>query len=181
MNFLEILGHAANREEMTDEEDPDLIQLDTNFASTILNLEKNAKNVYSHACLKKKIWKTKFLKLEKVPVFGSSCDIFYDSSTKKKRPYIPESFRKIVFNSVHNLAHPGIKATTKLLKSKQAQTMFFPDISSETDCALNHKSNPVDKPTSPVKKKIRFAPLPIAPSTRFTRRGREVKLPYRYQ
>ncbi|GFT14847.1 putative gag-pol protein [Nephila pilipes] len=58
------------------------------------------------------------LKLEKVPVFGSSCDIFYDSSTKKKRPYIPESFRKIVFNSVHNLAHPGIKATTKLLKSK---------------------------------------------------------------
>ncbi|GFS80387.1 putative gypsy-29-i nvi [Nephila pilipes] len=30
--FLEILGHAANREEMTDEEDPDLIQLDTNFA-----------------------------------------------------------------------------------------------------------------------------------------------------
>ncbi|GFU11163.1 pol polyprotein [Nephila pilipes] len=54
----------------------------------------------------------------KVPVFGSSCDIFYDSSTKKKRPYIPESFRKIVFNSVHNLAHPGIKATTKLLKSK---------------------------------------------------------------
>ncbi|GFT38281.1 transposon Tf2-6 polyprotein [Nephila pilipes] len=58
------------------------------------------------------------LKLEKVPVYGSSCDIFYDSSTKKKKPYIPESFRKIVFNSVHNLAHPGIKATTKLLKSK---------------------------------------------------------------
>ncbi|GFT82960.1 gag pol polyprotein [Nephila pilipes] len=58
------------------------------------------------------------LKLGKVPAFGSSCDIFYDSSTKKKRPYIPESFRKIVFNSVPNLVHPGIKATTKLLKSK---------------------------------------------------------------
>ncbi|GFU27760.1 uncharacterized protein NPIL_495341 [Nephila pilipes] len=57
----------------------------------------------------------------------------------------------------------------------------FSDSSSETDCAINHKSNPVDKPTSPVKKKIRFAPLPIAPSTRFTRRGREVKLPFRYQ
>ncbi|GFT22824.1 uncharacterized protein NPIL_274641 [Nephila pilipes] len=57
----------------------------------------------------------------------------------------------------------------------------FSDNSPETDCAINQKSNPVDKPTSPVKKKIRFAPLPIAPSTRFTRRGREVKLPFRYQ
>ncbi|GFS72487.1 uncharacterized protein NPIL_145101 [Nephila pilipes] len=79
------------------------------------------------------------------------------------------------------------KIFTLLVKNKNVNISIdrlkpcFSDSSSETDCAINHKSNPVDKPTSPVKKKIRFAPLPIAPSTRFTRRGREVKLPFRYQ
>ncbi|GFT71137.1 hypothetical protein TNCV_3001541 [Trichonephila clavipes] len=43
------------------------------------------------------------LKLEKVPIFDSN--IFYDCSAKKKRPYIPEAFRRTVFNNIHNLAH----------------------------------------------------------------------------
>ncbi|GFY61490.1 uncharacterized protein TNIN_304221 [Trichonephila inaurata madagascariensis] len=58
------------------------------------------------------------LKLEKVPIFGSNFDIFCDCSAKKKRPYIPEAFRRIVFNNIHNLAHPGKGTTTKLLTSK---------------------------------------------------------------
>ncbi|GFY42298.1 uncharacterized protein TNIN_214901 [Trichonephila inaurata madagascariensis] len=58
------------------------------------------------------------LKLEKVPIFGSNFDIFCDCSAKKKRPYIPEAFRRIVFNNIHNLVHPGIRTTTKLLTSK---------------------------------------------------------------
>ncbi|GFS70895.1 hypothetical protein NPIL_437111, partial [Nephila pilipes] len=33
----------------------------------------------------------------------------------------------------------------------------------KTDCAINHKSNPVDKPTSPVKKAGFCTKLPIAP------------------
>ncbi|GFU65933.1 uncharacterized protein K02A2.6 [Trichonephila clavipes] len=37
---------------------------------------------------------------------------------KEKIPYILETFRRIVFNNVHNLAHPGIRTTTKLLTSK---------------------------------------------------------------
>ncbi|GFX50396.1 integrase catalytic domain-containing protein [Trichonephila clavipes] len=58
------------------------------------------------------------LKLEKVPIFGSNLDIFCVCSAKKKIPYIPEAFRRIVFNNIRNLAHPGIKTTTKLLTSK---------------------------------------------------------------
>ncbi|GFY51183.1 retrotransposable element Tf2 155 kDa protein type 3 [Trichonephila inaurata madagascariensis] len=58
------------------------------------------------------------LKLEKVPIFGSNFDIFGDCSAKKKRPYIPEAFRRIVFNNIHKIAHPGIRTTTKLLTSK---------------------------------------------------------------
>ncbi|GFU73225.1 uncharacterized protein TNCV_493501 [Trichonephila clavipes] len=58
------------------------------------------------------------LKLEKVPILGSNFDIFCNCFAKKKRPYIPEAFRRIVFNNIHNLAHPGIRITTKLLTSK---------------------------------------------------------------
>ncbi|GFS93834.1 putative gag-pol protein [Nephila pilipes] len=85
------------------------------------------------------------LKLEKVPVFGSSCDIFYDSSTKKKRPYIPESFMKIVFNSVHNLAHPGIKATTKLLKSKFVWPSIIKDARTWTRSCLKCEKSKVTR------------------------------------
>ncbi|GFS99729.1 uncharacterized protein NPIL_672851 [Nephila pilipes] len=79
------------------------------------------------------------------------------------------------------------KIFTLLVKNKNVNVSidrlktYFSDNPSETDSAINHKSNPVDKPTSPVKKKIRFAPLPFAPSNRFTRRGGEVNLPFRYQ
>ncbi|GFS28980.1 transposon Tf2-12 polyprotein [Trichonephila inaurata madagascariensis] len=58
------------------------------------------------------------LKLEKVLIFGSNFDICRDCSTKKKRPYIPEAFRRIEFNNINNLAHPGMRTTTKLLTSK---------------------------------------------------------------
>lgn len=40
------------------------------------------------------------------------CDI----STNTPRPYVPQSFRKIVFDQVHNLAHVGFKTTLKLIK-----------------------------------------------------------------
>ncbi|GFS66918.1 integrase catalytic domain-containing protein [Nephila pilipes] len=59
------------------------------------------------------------------------------------------------------------KIFTLLIKNKNVNISIdrlkpcFSDNSPETDCAINHKSNPVDKPTSPVKKKIRFAPLPV--------------------
>ncbi|GFW88432.1 transposon Ty3-I Gag-Pol polyprotein [Trichonephila clavipes] len=58
------------------------------------------------------------LKLEKNPIFGSNLDIFCNCSAKKKRLYIPEAFQRIVFNNIHNLEHPGIRTTTKLLSSK---------------------------------------------------------------
>lgn len=40
------------------------------------------------------------------------CDI----STNTPRPYVPVSFRRIVFDQIHNLAHVGYKTTLKLVK-----------------------------------------------------------------
>ena len=58
------------------------------------------------------------LKLEKFPVIGCDRFIYCDTSKHLKRPYIPPAFRKLAFHSLHDLAHPGIKSTAKLLSSK---------------------------------------------------------------
>ncbi|GBN70179.1 hypothetical protein AVEN_194979-1 [Araneus ventricosus] len=50
----------------------------------------------------------------------SSERLFYcDISTGKVRPYIPETFRRRVFEMLHgDLSHPGVKATNNLIKQR---------------------------------------------------------------
>ncbi|GFR64779.1 Pol polyprotein [Elysia marginata] len=42
------------------------------------------------------------------------CDI----STGRARPIVPPDFRRSVFEAVHNLSHPGVKATIRLVSKK---------------------------------------------------------------
>ena len=58
------------------------------------------------------------LKLEKVPIPSSERTILCDMSTGFRRPYVPVSFRKSIFHSLHNLSHPGITATQKLITDR---------------------------------------------------------------
>ena len=58
------------------------------------------------------------LKLTKIRVPNSSLDIVCDTSTEKIRPFIPESFRRIFFSSLHNLSHPGANASIKLMTER---------------------------------------------------------------
>ncbi|XP_054259617.1 uncharacterized protein LOC128984334 [Macrosteles quadrilineatus] len=41
-----------------------------------------------------------------------------DTSTGRLRPFIPQQFRKQLFDSLHNLAHPGIKGSLDLIKQR---------------------------------------------------------------
>lgn len=50
--------------------------------------------------------------------------IFCEMSTPEARPYLPESFRRQAFDSVHNLSHPGIRSSKKLVK----QRFFWPNL-----------------------------------------------------
>ena len=42
------------------------------------------------------------------------CDI----STGRPRPFVPKSFRRKIFNMIHNLSHPSIRATVQLVTDK---------------------------------------------------------------
>ncbi|GFR03568.1 retrovirus-related Pol polyprotein from transposon 412 [Trichonephila clavata] len=40
---------------------------------------------------------------------------YCDVKQNKIRPYIPEIFRKKVFLALHNISHPGVRATKRLI------------------------------------------------------------------
>lgn len=59
-----------------------------------------------------------------------NADLYCDISTKSLRPFVPESLRKTIFKQIHNLAHPGPKASQKLLTAR----FVWPSI--KKDCKL---------------------------------------------
>ena len=58
------------------------------------------------------------LTLHPIPLPNSTNSIICDVSHGIPRPVVPPSFRKVVFNALHSLSHPGIKATQKLISQR---------------------------------------------------------------
>lgn len=58
------------------------------------------------------------LELKKIHLPHANVTIYCDVSTFNARPFITKPFRHAVFDDIHNLAHPGIKATVRLVTSK---------------------------------------------------------------
>jgi hypothetical protein len=48
----------------------------------------------------------------------NALDLICDASQEDLRPYIPHWYRQAVFNSIHNLAHPGIKGSIDLVRRR---------------------------------------------------------------
>ena len=59
------------------------------------------------------------LKIEAVPIACSPTDtVLCDTSTGTQRPLIPLDWRRVIFDSMHGLSHPGIRATQKLITAR---------------------------------------------------------------
>ena len=58
------------------------------------------------------------LNLIAVPLPGSTITLTCDISTGTSRPFVPTQFRRQVFDSLHSLSHPGIRATQHLITSR---------------------------------------------------------------
>lgn len=58
------------------------------------------------------------LRIEKMEYPGSRESLYCDVSTPTPRPFVPQSLRKQVFESLHSLSHPGIKATVQLVAER---------------------------------------------------------------
>eukprot|EP00117_Sycon_ciliatum_P006580 scpid33650/ scgid10060/ Retrovirus-related Pol polyprotein from transposon 412; Protease; Reverse transcriptase; Endonuclease len=58
------------------------------------------------------------LQFQDVTVPESSRPVVCDTSTGTPRPYVPVAFRRQVFDSLHGLSHPGIKASRRLIAQR---------------------------------------------------------------
>ena len=68
------------------------------------------------------------LVLQSVPLSTSSATIICDLSTGTPRPFIPASFRHTVFDALHSLSHPGIRATRHLLTTRYVWPSINKDV-----------------------------------------------------
>ena len=80
--------------------------------STMSNEQRNSEEV--------KAYRTAIsgLKLEDVPLGPNGETLLCDTSLGHPRPVVPLSMRKTVFDAIHNLAHPSIRSTAKLVANK---------------------------------------------------------------
>ena len=58
---------------------------------------------------------TTALQLERILIPGTSVELYCDTSSGKPCPYVPSPLRRQIFNYLHSLSHPVIKATAKLI------------------------------------------------------------------
>ncbi|UYV71335.1 hypothetical protein LAZ67_8002676, partial [Cordylochernes scorpioides] len=70
------------------------------------------------------------LQLEKVQIPETNISLYCDVSTAKPRPFVPAPCRRIFFSVYHNLSHPGVRATTRMVTAHYV----WPAV--KKDCAL---------------------------------------------
>ncbi|CAG4987669.1 unnamed protein product [Parnassius apollo] len=58
------------------------------------------------------------LSIKQVTMPMTHLPIYCEASTTTMRPYIPEECRREVFNALHNISHPGVRTTRKLITEK---------------------------------------------------------------
>nr|VZI06078.1 unnamed protein product [Spirometra erinaceieuropaei] len=58
------------------------------------------------------------LRLQDVPLPNGTGTITCDLSTGHERSFVPATLRRQVFNALHNLSHPGVRATVKLITDR---------------------------------------------------------------
>ena len=119
------------------------------------------------------------LNVQAIPLQNSTDTILCDTSTGTYRPLVPSSWRRVVFNSLHNLSHPGIRATQRLVTSRFVWPSVKADVRRWTrSCTLCQRSKVQQHSVAPLTPfpmpKLRFDTVhidlvgPLPPSQGFT-------------
>ena len=87
------------------------------------------------------------LSFKTVPVPTGDITIICDVSTGTPCPYIPPKFRHIIFNSLHSLSHPGVRATQRLVTARFVWPNINHDVKQWTRSCLQYQRSKVHRHT----------------------------------
>jgi cleavage and polyadenylation specificity factor subunit 1 len=90
---------------------------------------------------------TTSLRFDAVPLAMSDGTVICDTSTVVSRPFVPVSFRKAVFDSLHSLSHPGIRATQRLITARYVWPGINADVRRWTRSCLQCQRSKVQRHT----------------------------------
>ena len=100
------------------------------------------------------------LKLKRVSMNG--VEVLCDLSTGAPRPLVPKFCRRGIFYSHHNIAHPGVRATRRLISSRYVWRGLAKDVETWTRSGLDCQRGKINRHT-----KTQVLPIPV-PARRFS-------------
>lgn len=100
------------------------VNIDFNF-DTFINHQKSDDELKS--MISDESPKYSRLKFAEVDVPMSDLKFFCEVSNGKNRPWFPETLRRSVFEKLHSISHPGIRASKNLITSRY----FWPSMNSD--------------------------------------------------
>lgn len=94
-----------------------LSRLDAIGMTNFVDYEKLAHSQRNDPELQKHL-KSSSLELKMIQMLDKNVKLFCDISTGAIRPFVTKAFRKMVFDNIHGLSHPGINSTRKAVSEK---------------------------------------------------------------
>ena len=88
------------------------------------------------------------LTLKAVPLTPIGLTLICDTSTGKHRPIVPPAMRRLVFDSLHSMSHPGIAATRHLITARFVWPHINRDVRRWAKACLSCQQSKVNKHTS---------------------------------
>lgn len=87
------------------------------------------------------------LELKPMHISQAGLELMCDVSTGNVRPYVPKTFRLSIFSELHNLAHPGVKATTRMIRERFVWKDLNKDVRNWCKSCIECQQNKVHRHT----------------------------------
>ena len=91
---------------------------------------------------------TSSLRITPFALYTGDWLLYCDTSTDTPRPFVPVHLRKLVFNALHSLSHPGLRATRHLVSARYVWPNMNTDVNQWTRTCLQCQQTKVNRHTN---------------------------------